>query len=137
MRRSHYEIYIHVIWRTKNSESMISDKVMVNINNIVQGKCQKFDVQLIAIGNTEDHIHMLLSINPNIKLSEFIAEVKGATSYFINHQIEAGLYWQDGYGVFSVGKSTLNIIKRYIENQKEHHRIGKDLIPTFELPSDD
>jgi putative transposase len=132
MRRSYYEIYIHAVWRTKNSEPMIDDKVIANIHNVMKAKCQKFDVQLIAIGNTEDHIHMLLSINPNIKLSEFIAEVKGATSYFVNHQTKDSLYWQDGYGAISLSKSALNTTKRYVENQKEHHKLGKDLILALE-----
>ena len=133
MRRSYYEIYIHVIWRTKNSEPMINPNVVLNIQNIFQAKCQKFDIQLIAIGNTEDHIHVLLSMNPTVRLSEFIAEVKGATSYFVNQQTKDSLYWQDGYGAVSVSKSALNTVKRYVENQKEHHALKKNLVPTMEL----
>jgi putative transposase len=83
MRRSYYEIYIHAVWHTKNSEPMINDNVLINIHNVIIAKCQKFDLRLIAIGNTENHVHLLLSINPKIRLSEFIAEVKGATSYFV------------------------------------------------------
>ncbi len=31
-------------------------------------------------------------------------------------------YWQNGYGVFSIGKSQVNTLKEYIQNQEEHHR---------------
>lgn len=31
-------------------------------------------------------------------------------------------YWQNGYGVFSVSQSQVNVVKNYIENQKEHHQ---------------
>lgn len=34
----------------------------------------------------------------------------------------AGLAWQVGYGAFSVSHSNLEQVKRYIKNQKEHHR---------------
>jgi hypothetical protein len=29
--------------------------------------------------------------------------------------------WQDGYGIFSVSKSQVPNVIRYIENQREHH----------------
>ena len=31
-------------------------------------------------------------------------------------------YWQNGYGVFSIGKSQVNTLTKYIQNQEEHHR---------------
>jgi len=34
----------------------------------------------------------------------------------------AGFHWQTGYGAFTVSKSSVPAVKRYIENQKEHHR---------------
>jgi putative transposase len=31
-------------------------------------------------------------------------------------------YWQNGYGAFSVSQSAVNTVKKYIANQKEHHK---------------
>lgn len=67
-----------------------------------------------------------------MKLSELIAEVKGSTSHFINQQSDNTLYWQDGYGALSVSKSGLKFVKRYVVNQKEHHRDNKDLVEILE-----
>jgi len=33
-----------------------------------------------------------------------------------------GFHWQAGYGAFSIGQSGVVDLKRYIANQKEHHR---------------
>lgn len=30
-------------------------------------------------------------------------------------------YWQDGYGAFSVNPTEVDVVVRYINNQKEHH----------------
>jgi putative transposase len=30
--------------------------------------------------------------------------------------------WQNGYGAFTVGKSEMSAVQKYIEQQKEHHR---------------
>ncbi len=132
MRRSYYELYIHVVWSTKNTLPLITESVEKNIQDIVKAKCRKFDTELIAIGNVEDHIHLLLSINPNIKISELVGEIKGATSYFINRQNSGSLHWQDGYGALSVSKSALKAVKKYIENQKEHHKLGANLKDSLE-----
>lgn len=73
---------------------------------------------MLAFGNIEDHI---LSINPNIKIADFVAQVKGASSHYINHDLGKLLYWQDGYGCFSIGRSELEQVKAYVLNQKKHH----------------
>ena len=33
-----------------------------------------------------------------------------------------GFYWQEGYGAFTIGESAVAALKRYIANQKAHHR---------------
>jgi hypothetical protein len=53
MRRSYYEIYLHLVWRTKNSEPYLSPDVERNVCNIIQAKCKKFDTALLAVGNIE------------------------------------------------------------------------------------
>jgi hypothetical protein len=53
MRRSYYEIYLHLVWRTKNSEPYLSSEVEKEVCNIIQLKCKKFDTALLAVGNIE------------------------------------------------------------------------------------
>ncbi len=132
MRRSYYELYIHIVWTTKNREPLINKMIEEDVYKINKAKCLKFDTQIIAIGNTENHLHLLASINPNIKLAELIGGMKGSSSHFINQQTDDGLYWQDGYGALSVSKSGLRFVKQYVENQKEHHRVQKELLEILE-----
>lgn len=131
MRRSYYEIYLHLIWRTKNSEPYLSPDVEREVCNIIQAKCKKFDTALLALGNTEDHIH--ISINPKIKISDFIAEIKGASSYYINKETSFTLYWQDGYGCLSIDKSSLTRVVTYVLKQKKHHSLKQDTQTDLEI----
>jgi putative transposase len=121
MPRAKYQIYVHLIWATKKREPFITSELESIIQNIIREKCRKFDLELLAFGNKEDHIHLLLSINPNIKIADFVAEAKGTTSYYINHDAGQLLYWQDGYGCFSIGRSELKQVKEYVLNQQKHH----------------
>lgn len=132
MPRSKYQIYIHLIWSTKQRETYITSNIETTIHNIIREKCRKFNLEPLAIGNIADHIHLLVSINPNIKIKDFVAEVKGATAYYINHESGNSLYWQDGYGCFSIGRSELKQVREYVLNQPKHHEKQKSLIDELE-----
>lgn len=58
-----------------------------------------------ADGGIEDHIHLAVSVPPKISLSEFVRQIKGNNSHFINHEIKPGytFRWQSEYGVVSFG----------------------------------
>lgn len=117
MGQSFYNIFVHLIWRTKKREPFIHKDFEEMLFQVIKDKCHKFGFELIATGNTLDHIHILLAINPQEKLSDFIGEAKGASAYRINHYTTHELYWQDGYGCISIGKSALENVKRYVMNQ--------------------
>lgn len=86
---------------------------------------QENSAEVIEIGNTKDHMHVLLSISPNTEIAKLMKQIKGATSYMVNHNTDRNLYWQDGYGVVSVSKSGLKNVKEYVSNQKNHHQENK------------
>ncbi len=132
MARSYHEIYIHCIWSTKNREPIITKEIEPLIYDLIKNKCKKFEYMLIAIGNTEDHIHIFLEINLNHMVKNFIAEIKGITSYLSKKEKKINLYWQNGYGVISISKPSVEKVKEYVENQKEHHRIKNKIVEIFE-----
>jgi len=121
MPRSFYEMYIHLIWSTKARENLITSEIEKDIIEIIKTKCIKYNCTPIAIGNTTNHIHLLLSISPKTNIELFVKEAKGSTSYFVNHHKDCALYWQDGYGAISVSKSGMKYVVDYILHQKEHH----------------
>lgn len=132
MRNTYYQIYVHIVWCTKNRELMINEEVESNIHSIINEKANKHKANTVAIGNTLDHIHLLLSISPETSIAMLIKEIKGSSSFFINHKTKQVLYWQDGYGALSVSKFGLEKVKMYVENQKTHHKVRKDIIEILE-----
>lgn len=54
---------------------------------------------------------------------KLLQEVKSHSSAWIKTKGEdlKNFYWQDGYGAFSVNPREVEIVKKYIQNQKEHH----------------
>ena len=57
-------------------------------------------------------------------ISNVVREVKkGSTSWLKRQEaVSRDVSWQDGCGGFSVGRSELPAVQRYIAVEKEHHR---------------
>jgi REP element-mobilizing transposase RayT len=70
---------------------------------------------------------LLARLPPTVVVSEFIGQVKGATSFRVNHEVRPKfkLQWQEGYGVLTLREDELEKVSRYIDNQEEHHRTGR------------
>ncbi len=82
----------------------------------------KIKQEFRIIKNIEDHIHLLIALKPSHRPSDIIYKIKGSSSHYINSSSQNTLYWQNGYGIFSLSKKGIPIVKKYIQNQKEHHK---------------
>ena len=80
----------------------------------------------LAVGGTEDHVHLLFHLPPKLALAKAVLLLKSNASKWISEQ-RREFAWQEGYGAFSVSSSNLDSVIRYIQNQEPHHRkIGFD-----------
>jgi REP element-mobilizing transposase RayT len=63
-------------------------------------------------------------LSKKITLIKLVEEIKSHSSKWMKSKGEnlKDFYWQDGYGAFSVNPSEIETVKRYIEDQHEHHR---------------
>ena len=87
------------------------------------GIARDHTMKIKAIGGTENHVHILISLPSSISLSKAMQSLKGISSKWINDTFSLSQLfgWQKGYGAFSVGIRQINNTVRYIKNQKEHH----------------
>jgi len=76
----------------------------------------------IAIGGTDNHIHILLSLSATMPLAKAVQLLKGGSSKWLNETIKPRFEWQQGYGAFSVSISQQDQTVAYINSQPEHHR---------------
>jgi putative transposase len=78
----------------------------------------------IVVGGVADHVHALFALSKNHPLIKIIEAVKKGSSKWMKTQGggNAEFGWQAGYAAFSVSQSNANAVRRYIENQEEHHR---------------
>jgi len=91
---------------------------------LITEKVIEKNCQLIKIGDTENHLHVLININPVINVSNLIKEIKGYSSFTIANSVCPGTFfkWQRGYGALSVSPREVSRVSKYIADQKLYHK---------------
>jgi REP element-mobilizing transposase RayT len=123
MANTFSKIYIHIVFSVKGRENLIrtnwKDELYKYICGIVNGNKQK----VYAIGGMPDHIHLLISIKPDISVSELVKDIKINSTKWINikNMVPGKFQWQEGFGAFSYAHSQLDVVINYINNQEQHH----------------
>jgi putative transposase len=112
--------YVHVIFSTKARRKTITKELQPRLWAYLAGIGQNHDMNILAVGGTEDHAHILFHLPPKLALAKAVLLLKANSSKWMNAGSEFS--WQEGYGAFSVSSSTLDSVIRYIRNQEKHHR---------------
>jgi putative transposase len=78
----------------------------------------------LTIDDTDDHLHILFSLGRVVRVADLVEEAKTESSKWIKTKGREfrNFHWPRGYGAFSIGQSNVSALKRYIRNQKQHHR---------------
>ena len=120
---AHTGILIHVVFSTKQRFKLLDKSWRNDLYGVMGGNAQTHKGVLIKAGGIEDHVHLLLKTHSSFAIADTIKIIKGNSSHWINknQKISARFSWQRGYGAFSVSESMSDIVKRYIENQEQHH----------------
>lgn len=124
MSQTLVSLMAHVVFSTKNREPFITPEIEPELFSYVGGILKNHESRLMDAGGTADHVHLLVSQSKNISLSALMKDIKKDSSSWIKTKGREfrNFHWQDGYGAFSVGKSEIPELKKYIASQKEHHR---------------
>jgi putative transposase len=124
MPHSYSNILTHVIYSTKNRRPFIDAALEARLFPYLGGIVRELGGKLYVINGVGDHVHLLAELPPTIAVAEAIGKIKGSSTYWIHQSFpeQSGFAWQRGYAAFSVSKSKVAAVARYIERQKEHHK---------------
>ena len=124
MPQSLSSVLIHLIFSTKNREPFITPSIEPELFPYMAKIFRELKSPSLAINEMPDHVHVLFSLARVITIADILEEVKTETSKWIKTKGPEfrNFHWQRGYGAFSIGQSQVEEVKRYIHNQKEHHR---------------
>lgn len=123
MANTYSQIYLHFVFAVQNRMSLINPKWQADLYKYMHGIVSTKGHKAYSINGMPDHVHALISMNPKQAPSDLMHDVKRSSSLWINENrlVRGRFSWQEGFGVFSYGKSQIPDVANYIEQQKKHH----------------
>jgi len=124
MANTYTSLHYHIIFSTKNRERWIGPEIEERVWAYLGGILKDNKMKPIQIGGIEDHVHVLCGAPATLAPSKISQLIKGGSSAWIHDAFPQlkSFGWQDGYGAFTVSKSSLPDVAVYIQGQREHHR---------------
>ena len=125
MSQSLVKNYVHLIFSTKHRQPLIIEAIEKELFDYIGGVCKALDCHPVMVGGYLDHIHILCLLSKKIALMKLLQEIKQNSSKWMKTKDVhlSNFYWQDGYGAFSISSHNIDVVAKYIETQKEHHKV--------------
>jgi REP element-mobilizing transposase RayT len=124
MPHSYTQLYYHIVFSTKNREPMMDRALRERLFAFIGGGIRDEGGTAMIVNGSEDHVHILARLRADRALSDVLRNIKAFSSGWVHKDFPNlnEFAWQTGYSAFTVSRSQLDIVRRYIENQEDHHR---------------
>jgi REP element-mobilizing transposase RayT len=124
MKIEYHNLYTHFILITKDRAPIIPETNRNRIEKYITGVVNNNHSKLYSIYANPEHVHFLISRSPKISEEVFINIIADSSEKFINdNQLIKGTFdWQQSASAFSVSKSDVDKVCKYILDQPDHHR---------------
>ena len=121
-----YDLKYHMVWITKYRKPILRGEIGKRVRELIRQTCASLDVYIVKGHVSKDHVHLLVSVPPNLAVSELVKRLKGRSSRLMLEEFGElrktywGRHlWARGYFVASSGNVTDEIIAEYIEKQAQ------------------
>lgn len=123
MANTYSNLFYHIVFSTKGRKNLIDRDIEQRVWAYIGGIARHHEIVAVQVGGIENHIHVLIMAKPKFAPSQIVQWIKGESSRWIHETFPnlRSFEWQDGFGVFSVSKSSVPEVVEYIKNQREHH----------------
>jgi putative transposase len=117
-----FEIHLHLVWTTKYRKGVLKGIVGERVRELIRQICRDEDVQIMSGHVAKDHVHLFVSIAPQVTISRLVQRLKGKSSYMVMAEFEhirkqfwGRHFWARGYFCVSSGNVSDDVVKEYIE----------------------
>jgi REP element-mobilizing transposase RayT len=109
-------IVYHIVFSTKDRRPFLAPEMAPRIYSYLGGVIRDEKEVLYEIGDTEEHIHLLIRWRPDETISNLVGNMKRSATIYIHDTFThlSDFYWQEGYRAFTVSYSQVDKVKVYI-----------------------
>ena len=125
MTDTYTQLYIRIIITVKDRETLIPKQHKAALHQYIIDIITHQEQTVIQINSMPDHLDILVSITPDVAISDWVRAIKAKSSKWINKKrwIVGKFEWQSGFGAFSYAHSQLDRVVRHIKNQEARHSL--------------
>lgn len=118
-----YRCVYHVVWCAKYRRPVIEGAVDARLKQIIREVCAERECNIIEVETMPDHVHLLVECDPQYGIHRLVKQVKGRSSRLLREEFPSlkrrlPTLWTNSYFVATVGGAPLEIVKQYVENQR-------------------
>ena len=124
MANTYSQLYVQIVFAVKHRQNFIREPFREELQQYISGIITAKKQKLYAIYCMPDHTHLLVSMKPDLAVSDLVRDIKANSSWFIKEQghVNNRFSWQEGFGAFSYSKSQADAVVQYILHQPQHHQ---------------
>ena len=124
MKIEYNNLYTHFVFITYERQAVIQEKNLVRIEKYITGIINNNSCKLYSIYANPEHMHFIVSRSPTLSEEQLATIVAESSERFINQNklTRCHFSWQRSCSTFSISKSDIDKICRYILNQPNHHK---------------
>ncbi len=118
-----YRCHYHVVFCPKYRRPVIGGRIETRLKEIIREVCAERDAPIQALETMPDHVHLLVTCDPQYGIHRLVKQIKGRSSRLLRQEFPSlrsrlPTLWTNSYFVATTGGAPLEIVKRYVENQK-------------------
>ena len=121
-----HQLHVHLVWSTKYRYEVLRGDIQIRCRDLIRQTCDTLDIQILKGVVSKDHVHLHLSYPPKLSISDILKRLKGRSATILlleyselKKRYWGGHLWGIGYGAWSTGNITDEMIQEYLNHHKE------------------
>src|SRR5574344_296670 len=132
MSHSLSRMTVHLVWVTKYRYPVLQGDLQKRTRDLVIQICDSENVQILKGVVSKDHVHIHVEYRPSMSISVLVKKLKGRTSRILQiefpqlkKQYWGRHFWAVGYGAWSTGTISDEMVQEYLEHHRENPNAEK------------
>lgn len=121
-----FSLYYHLVLVVKYRRNVFDDDMSDYAKDMFVRLSESYNITLVEWNHDIDHVHILFKAHPNTEMTKFINAYKSASSRLIKRdfpqvrkKLWKDMFWSRSFCLLTTGGSSIDVVKKYIENQGE------------------
>ncbi len=118
-----FQCAFHVVWCPKYRRRVLGGGIEERLKQLIREVIEEKGAWLVELDVMPDHVHLLVEVDPQLGIHKLVKAIKARSSRVLRQEFPSlksklPTLWTNSYFVATVGGAPLEVVKRYVENQK-------------------